>query len=149
MGAGMVIRKMQERDIAAVAAIEKAVFSSPWSEKSFRDALLVPSNCYLVAETEGEVVGYCGFWVSFEIADLCNMAVAPQKRRQRIGGQILSEGIRMVQQRGAERVFLEVRESNRIAIGFYRKLGFQKIGIRKGYYDTPKEDALLMQSVLC
>ncbi len=145
----MVIRKMQEGDIPAVAAIEKAVFSSPWSEKSFRDALPVPSNCYLVAETEGEVVGYCGFWVSFEIADLCNMAVAPQRRRQRIGGQILSEGIRMVRQQGAEQVFLEVRESNGIAIGLYKKLGFQEIGIRKGYYDTPKEDALLMQSVLC
>jgi ribosomal-protein-alanine N-acetyltransferase len=135
---------MQEQDIAAVAAMEQMIFSSPWSEKSFRDALQSEENIYLVAEEE-QIAGYCGIWISYETADLCNMAVMPEYRRRQIGEALLLEGINRAAKRQVQSLLLEVRQSNQAAIGLYEKIGFQKIGIRKNYYRLPQEDAVLMQ----
>lgn len=142
------IRQMQEWDIAEVAAIERKIFSSPWSEKSFRDALQSEDNIYLVAVEAGTIVGYCGIWTSYETGDLCNIAVTPDYRRCHIGEKLLKEAIRLAKERQVQSLLLEVRESNSGAVALYKKTGFQNIGIRKEYYRSPKEDALLMQCEL-
>lgn len=142
------IRIMQREDIPAVAELEARIFSKPWSEKSFLDSFHSENNIYLVAESEKGVTGYCGIWTAFETADLCNIAVAPEYRRQGIADRLLQESVKRAGKKGVERLMLEVRESNLGALCLYRKNGFQKIGIRKGYYSSPTEDAVLMELLL-
>jgi len=139
------IRRMLKQDIDTVAAIEQEIFSKPWSKKSFQDAVQSEHTIYLAAEGEAGLTGYCGIWLSGETGDLCNMAVVPSYRKCGIGKALLLEGIRLSAKQGAEELFLEVRESNVPAIGLYEKNGFQKIGIRKGYYHAPIEDAVIMR----
>lgn len=142
------IRNMRESDIAEVASIEKRIFSSPWSERSFKDALQSKDNIYLVALLDGKVIGYCGFWISYDVADLCNLAVDVSCRRQSVGEKLLLMGMDYVKQHQAERILLEVRDSNAQARNLYQKTGFVCIGVRKGYYSNPPEDAVLMQKKL-
>ena len=127
------IINMSENDIDAVVAIEEQIFSRPWSRKSFLDAFAVEENVYLVAKNGDKVVGYCGIWISYEDADLCNMAVLPEYRRQNIGQRLLEKGISFIGAKQVERLHLEVRESNRPAILLYQKIGFEPVGIRKKY----------------
>ena len=139
------IRPMQRQDIKRVLEIEQSIFSAPWSEKSFMDAYCAESNIYLVAIKEEMVIGYCGLWVSYETADLCNMAVDKTYRQQGAARELLKEGLRLCKERSVESVLLEVRESNIPAIRLYEKTGFARIGKRKKYYKEPVEDAILMQ----
>lgn len=139
------IRPMQRQDIKRVHEIEQSIFSAPWSEKSFMDAYCAESNIYLVAIKEEMVIGYCGLWVSYETADLCNMAVDKTYRQQGAARELLKEGLRLCKERSVESVLLEVRESNIPAIRLYEKTGFARIGKRKKYYKEPVEDAILMQ----
>lgn len=142
------IRKMTAEDIAEAVMIEKSIFSKPWSEKSFRDALASEDNIYLAEIQEGKVVGYCGIWTSFDTADLCNMAVLPECRRKGIADRLLEEAVSIAGEKAVERIVLEVRESNEAAIRLYQKHNFRKIGVRRGYYTVPKEDAVLMECIL-
>lgn len=144
----LTIRKMRKEDVEEVVKIEKNIFSSPWSEKSFIDALESNDNIYLVAVYGKKIVGYCGLWISYDVADLCNLAVALAYRHQSIGKKILVEGIKLVKERQTERILLEVRESNGSAIGLYQKIGFTEIGKRNNYYSNPTEDAILMEKYL-
>lgn len=139
------IRNMRECDIAEVVSIEKSIFSSAWSEKSFKDAMQSKDNIYLVALLNGKVIGYCGFWISYDVADLCNLAVDVSCRRQSVGEKLLMTGMDFVKKRQAERILLEVRAGNSQAQNLYKKTGFVCIGVRKGYYSNPPEDAVLMQ----
>lgn len=139
------IRQMQGQDVDAVAMLEQEIFSNPWSKKSFQDALQSEYTVYFVAEEEMGIIGYCGVWLSAETGDLCNMAVLPSCRRQGIGRRLQEKAIHSAIGRGAEEIFLEVRESNQAAFALYEKFGFQKTGIRKGYYRAPTEDAIVMR----
>ena len=138
------IDRLQEKDIDQVAQIEAEIFSVPWSIKSFKDALASEQNIYLKAETDGQIVGYCGIWTSFESADLCNIAVKKEFRKAGLGQKLLEAGIQEAA-KGVERILLEVRQSNKAAIRLYEKNGFQTIGLRKSYYTKPVEDAILME----
>ena len=124
------IDRLQEKDIDQVAQIEAEIFSVPWSIKSF---------------TDGQIVGYCGIWTSFESADLCNIAVKKEFRKAGLGQKLLEAGIQAAAAKGVERILLEVRQSNKAAIRLYEKNGFQTIGLRKSYYTKPVEDAILME----
>lgn len=143
------IERLQESDIGQVVQIEAETFSSPWSAKSFMDALASEQNIYLKAETDDQIVGYCGIWTSFESADLCNIAVKKEFRTAGIGQKLLEAGIQAAADKGVERILLEVRQSNKAAIGLYTKEGFQTIGKRKAYYTKPVEDAVLMELSIC
>lgn len=142
------IRKMTSEDIEEVAGIEKSIFSKPWSEKSFRDALASEDTIYLAAYSKARIIGYCGIWISFDTADLCNMAVLPEYRKKGVADRLLQEAVSLVSQKAVKRIVLEVRESNEAAIRLYQKHNFKKIGVRKGYYTAPKEDAVLMECSL-
>lgn len=144
----VVIREMGEEDLLGVVQLEQKIFPRPWSEKSFRDALASLDRCYLTAVCGDAIVGYCGLWCSIDTADLCNLAVAEDFRRQSLGCELLSRGLAAVKDRGVERVVLEVRCSNVAAIALYAKFGFEKLGIRPGYYSHPAEDGILMEKWL-
>ncbi|NLK73980.1 MAG: ribosomal protein S18-alanine N-acetyltransferase [Clostridiales bacterium] len=140
----MIIRKMREEDLASVAEIEKMIFTEPWREEDFRKAIGDSNNLYLVAEQAGEIAGYCGYWGIAGEGNIYNVAVKDTFRRKGLGYRMLSELIRRGLDNNISAYTLEVRCSNTSAINLYERLGFINTGIRKDFYNKPKEDAVIM-----
>jgi [ribosomal protein S18]-alanine N-acetyltransferase len=142
----MIIRRMRKADVGAVFAIELSTFSVPWPESSFHHELDEnPTARYLVAENDfGEVIAYAGAWMIFEEAHITNIAVRADWRGQGVGEELTRALIQYAANLGVKYMTLEVRKSNGIAQAMYRKLGFEKLGVRKQYYSDNQEDALLM-----
>lgn len=140
----MTVRLMTEQDLDEVVEIEHATFSQPWSKQGFLDTLKNKDTLYLVAEENGEIIGYLGLWQSFEEADITNVAVKKTARRKGTATALLEEAGRKAKLRGITALTLEVRKSNEAAIRLYEKQGFRSVGIRPGFYDMPKEDAVIM-----
>lgn len=138
------IRAMREQDVEAVAALEEQIFSMPWSRQGFSDALNQEGTVFLVAEENERILGYVGMYLALDEGEITNVAVAFESRQRGIGGQLIAELRKEAAQRGVERMVLEVRVSNENAIHLYEKNGFAKQGIRRGFYEKPKEDAYIM-----
>ena len=140
-----VIRFMRLKDVDAVAAIEKETFARPWSRESFRQE--VTRNVaarYLVAEEDGEILGYAGAWVILEESHITNIAVREDARGRGIGKLLTSQLLQVLSNLGACYATLEVRVSNERAQNLYKSLGFISVGKRKRYYEDNNEDAFLM-----
>lgn len=137
-------KPMEEEDLAAVAALEAASFSEPWSLAGFREAIESPDMEYLTAYAGDTLAGYGGYVRSFEEACITNFAVEPSMRRSGIGSFLLDALLEYGRQQGIERFTLEVRVSNEPAIRLYEKYGFRSVGTRKNFYSFPKEDAYIM-----
>jgi len=138
---------MRERDLEEVLAIEKASFQTPWTRGMFLSELKANPYSYPVIARfpeEAEIVGYACFWTLFEELHLMNLAVHPDHRRRGIGEDLARWVLNTGQEKGARIALLEVRVSNDPARRLYEKIGFKKIAVRPGYYQDPKEDALLM-----
>ena len=140
----ILIRPMRQEDVPQVAELENKIFSRPWSAESFEKALTYPEQILLVAEGTA-ILGYSILFAAADQADVSNIAVDPEYRGQKIGDALMKEMLHQAAKRGVKEVFLEVRVSNAPAIGLYQKYGFERIGVRKGYYEDPKEDAHLMK----
>lgn len=138
------IRLMTEKDIFQVSEIEKETFSQPWSLEAFRESLNREDTIYIVACEAETIVGYCGLWNIVNEGDINNVAVAQNHRGQQIGFQMLTKLIELGNAQNIEAYTLEVRKSNEAAIKLYQKIGFVCEGIRKNFYDSPKEDAIIM-----
>lgn len=138
------IRPMQMKDTAAVAAIEREIFSQPWSRQGFVDALNLGNTVFLTAEEGGRIVGYLGMYLSLDEGEITNVAVAAKERCRGIGGMLLAQAKKEAERRSAARLVLEVRVSNGSAIRLYERNGFTNRGIRNGFYEFPKEDAYIM-----
>ena len=143
----MILRDWKKEDISQVTELEKRCFSDPWSAADFESSCAVPFFEGVVFEEQGEIVGYALALVVFEDGDIANVAVAPEYRKQGLGKRMLEELEQRAKARGAERLFLEVRESNFSAIGLYTGRGFSPISVRKGYYPDG-ENAIVMQKNL-
>ena len=141
----MMIRRMTREDVARIAQIETECFSLPWSEASFEDSLAREDTVFLVCEDEEEVVGYVGMYLSFEEGEITNVAVTPLRRKKGYGNLLIQAIKEEAKARGAECIVLEVRVSNAPAIALYEKHGFERIGIRKNFYEYPTEDAIIMK----
>ena len=140
----MRIREATKEDLTAIFEIETKSFSVAWSKDSIEKELNSPITLYLVAEKEGEIVGYIGSWKILQEVEITNLAVAPSFRGQGIGKELLKSLLERVKKEGMQEVLLEVRKSNRVAKTLYESLGFTFRGIRKGYYQKPTEDALIL-----
>lgn len=138
------IRRMEERDVQQVAAIEAESFSLPWSEQAFRDSLAMYHTIFLVADLEGRIAGYCGCYQSLEEAEITNVAVKQELRGKGIARELLQELFRVGTAQGVFAYTLEVRVSNTPAIHLYESLGFENVGIRRDFYEKPTEDAMIM-----
>lgn len=141
------IRKMLLLDLDEVLAIEQVSFITPWSRSSFEQELSGNElTCYLVLvdKNNKQVVGYAGMWVIVDEAHVTNVALLPQYRSKRLGTRLLYTLMQCAKQRGADSMTLEVRRSNDIARRLYEKLGFIQRGVRPGYYEDTREDALIM-----
>ena len=142
------IRRMSEGDIPDVAAIEASSFSLPWSENGFKTALGRRDTVFYVATVDEKIVGYAGFYICLDEADITNIAVAPDYKRKGIGGRLMDSVISACSSKGVLMIALEVRAGNEPAKALYRKCGFQEVGLRKGFYSSPTEDACVMTKYL-
>lgn len=138
------IRKISENDIEAIAYLESEIFSDAWSEKSIKETYENQNACILGAYKEGVLAGYVIFYYVLDEGEIARIAVSPQYRRQGVADQIFAGLLGFCTEKSIERILLDVRISNEPAIAFYRKSGFAEDGIRRNFYDYPKEDALLM-----
>ena len=144
----MIIRKMEQRDVPAIAELEKICFSDPWSENSIASELDNRLSCWLVAEQNESVVGYVGSQSVLDAADMMNIAVAPEYRKQGIGKALIEALMEYLRQKKVIALLLEVCVSNASAIALYQKMGFEQVGRRPKYYRNPREDALIMRREL-
>jgi ribosomal-protein-alanine N-acetyltransferase len=140
---------MKKEDIEQVFVIEQASFSMPWSKNLFLSEFRSPGVSTLLVSLADEsstrtVSGYIVFWVVEGEMHILNLAVAPAHRRQGIARQLVLAALKRAHVKGAQRAFLEVRASNIAAQKLYSSLGFSGSFIRRNYYDTPTEDAVVM-----
>ena len=136
---------MTEAHVAQVAALEQVGFSDPWSENSVRSELENPLSTWLIA-LEGEtVLGYVGSQTVLDEADIMNVAVAPDHRRQGIARLLLERLEEALRARNVHSLTLEVRASNEPAKALYASLGYVQVGRRPNYYFKPREDALILR----
>lgn len=136
---------MDEAHVNGVALLEKICFSDPWSEKSIASEVNNPLSLWLVALDAGQVVGYVGSQSVLGWADMMNLAVHPEYRRQGIGDTLVRKLIALLKENEVTCLTLEVRCSNQNAISLYHRIGFRQVGKRPGYYHNPKEDALILR----
>ena len=141
----MMIVKMNEGHVKAVAELEKICFSDPWSENSVASELKNKLALWLVAEEEGRVAGYIGSQTCTDESDVMNVAVHPDFRRRGIAEALVNALVDELKAIESRCLTLEVRASNVPAISLYEKLGFAEVGRRKNYYRNPREDALIMR----
>lgn len=140
----MIIRRMKEADIEQVTAIETQCFSLPWSANGFLEGICKEDNIFLVAEESERICGYLGLYVALDEGEITNVAVSSIYRGMGIGKNLVKECIENALSEGVNRIVLEVRVSNLPAIHVYESCGFVNVGVRKGFYDFPKEDAYIM-----
>ncbi|MEX2181787.1 MAG: ribosomal protein S18-alanine N-acetyltransferase [Gemmatimonadaceae bacterium] len=141
----MRIRDAVEADLGAIVAIERASFSDPWTEKSFRAMLGHGTVQLRVAERGRSVLGYSVAWIVGDEAEIANLAVAAAERRQGIGAALLDDLLALVDREASSTVHLEVRAGNAAAQALYASRGFTACGRRKAYYAAPVEDAVIMK----
>jgi ribosomal-protein-alanine N-acetyltransferase len=141
----MEIIRMNESHVSQIAALEKLCFSDAWSENSIRSELSNKLSLWLVAVDGDRVAGYIGSQTVLGWADMMNLCVSPDYRRQGIGEKLTLELERQLREEKVECLTLEVRVSNAPAIALYEKLGFKQVGKRPRYYEKPREDALILR----
>lgn len=141
----MIIRQADIEDADAIYEIEKLCFPDPWSREAlYAEFAENPRAFYVVAEIEGEAVGYAGLWWVEDEGHIINVAVKPGFRNRRIGSQIIETMLDHTVRQGIRHHTLEVRMGNIAARALYEKYGFAVEGVRKGYYQVGHEDALIM-----
>ena len=140
------IRPMVEIDLPEVALIEQASYAFPWSENIFRDCLRVGYTCRAL-DLAGQIIGYGVMSLGAGEAHILNVCVRSEFRNFGIGRRLLEHLLERAAASGVGEAFLEVRPSNLAAIRLYQHLGFEQIGIRRGYYQAPdgREDAIVLK----
>jgi ribosomal-protein-alanine N-acetyltransferase len=139
-------RRLELRDLNAIETIERESYPTPWSRSMFAGELAKPSSISLGAfEPEtGELLGYLIISRYVDAWHVMNLAVTPQRRRERIASSLLERLFELTSREGRRGYTLEVRVSNDVAIKLYEQAGFKARGIRRGYYTDNREDALIM-----
>ena len=153
----MLFRPMVTEDALAASFVEEMCFTSPWSERVYRETLEQKYSFYMAAVLEeadltgipgeyaGQIIATCGAVNILGEGDISNVAVLEPYRRKGLANRLLKLFLEEEKNLGVETFVLEVRSSNQSAIGLYTKFGFETVGCRKGFYDDPKEDALIMK----
>ena len=147
-GSRLTLRPMTKSDLAEVARIETTAFSTPWSERTFRSLLHRSGVELWVAEWGDQLAAYAILWKVLDEGELANIAVRKDLRGRGIGSGLLSRILEVAESSGVRSLYLEVRESNGLARDMYARRGFHEIGVRKGYYEGPREDARVLKKSL-
>ncbi len=140
----LLIREMKAADVEAASRIESEAFSMPWSARDFLEMVEADYAHYYVAELDGELAGCCGIRNIAGEGEITNVVIAARHRKKGIGRKMMEYMLERAKENGMGDLTLEVRVSNQPAISLYESLGFKGEGVRPGFYDKPKEDALIM-----
>lgn len=139
-----VLAAMGEEHLDAVARTEALCFSRPWSREALASELENPCARFLVCLVGGAVAGYAGMHAVCKEGYIANVAVCPEFRRRGLGRLLVKGLLSAAEKEALEFMTLEVRVSNQAAIALYESEGFSRVGVRRGFYEAPKEDALLL-----
>jgi ribosomal-protein-alanine N-acetyltransferase len=142
------LRPAAGTDVHPVVEIERGSFSDPWSPGSFSSLIRNRDVYFRVAVADGAVAGYVVAWFAAGQGEIANIAVAPWVRGRGVGARLLDAALAEAAARGADEVFLEVRDSNATARSLYASRGFAAVGRRRNYYRRPVEDALVLRKEL-
>lgn len=140
----MIIRELRAEDAEAVSRIEEAAFSMPWKVGDFLEMVEADYAHYYVAEIDGEIAGCCGIRNIAGEGEITNVVVAEKFRQRGIGRSLMEYMLKEAPSFGIGDCTLEVRVSNIPAVSLYESLGFKSEGVRPGFYEKPREDALIM-----
>jgi ribosomal-protein-alanine N-acetyltransferase len=140
---------MHELDVPVVVSIERAAYQFPWSEGIFRDCLRVGYVCRLI-EVGTDIAGYGIMSIGAGEAHILNVCVRDDYRGRGLARRILLYLIDRARAAGMYEAFLEVRPSNTTAARLYYSLGFEQVGVRRGYYQATngREDASVLRRLL-
>ncbi|MCW2880436.1 MAG: ribosomal-protein-alanine acetyltransferase [Sphaerisporangium sp.] len=144
------LRQMTEDDLPAVMRIERSTFPfDAWSEGMLRGELADQPRTrhYIVAVAGEEIVGYAGLAAAGDQADVQTIAVSAPMQRVGVGSAMLKELLAEAVRRGATAVFLEVRADNPPAQAMYERFGFERIGLRRDYYDDGTDAVMMMRKL--
>lgn len=135
--------------LGQAAEIERLCFSDPWSEKMLAEHLANPCSLTLAAVGDtGRLLGYVGLLAVVDEGYITNVAVRPDCRRQGVASSLLQALEARGRARNLTFLTLEVRQSNAPARALYEKLGYLQAGLRRNYYENPREDAVIMTKTL-
>ncbi len=150
MNGKLFIRNAEIGDIQRISDIETASFSDPWSKERLISEMDKPGDLFFVVTDGSGIFGYAivGMGIGGDEAELYDIAVDSQMRGNGVGDMLMRHIVESAAKVGTERIYLEVRESNSVAVSLYEKHGFKANGRRRGYYRFPTEDAILMMRVL-
>lgn len=143
------IRPMHELDVPVVVAVERSAYAFPWSEGIFRDCLRVGYTCRII-EVGGDVAGYGIMSMGAGEAHVLNVCVRDDCRGRGFARRMLVYLLDRARTAGMYEAYLEVRPSNLAAARLYHSLGFEQVGVRRGYYQsaTGREDAAVLRRIL-
>src|SRR3989338_2445439 len=136
---------MAEVHLSQVLEIEKSSFPVPFSENLFQMELRLSVAHMYVGGGGERVVGYFDFWHIGPEIHLINIAVHPDCRHQGVGGQFIRFMIDYAKGHEVKEIYLDVRESNAVAIHLYERFGFKAVAVRDAYYEDNKENAFVME----
>ncbi len=143
------IRPMEPEDVESVLGIESRAFTTPWQADTFLNLIGRPgSELWVMEHPVAGILAYAVLWCILDQAELANIAVRSDFRRQGYASRLLERVLQIARDRQVESIYLEVRASNTRAVELYERFGFSRVGVRKTYYDKPKEDALVMRTLL-
>ncbi len=141
----VLLRAMEERDLDLVAEEERQLFTEPWSRRLYEEERIrAQDRCYLVAEMDGEVVGWAGLGFGAGEGHVMTLATLSTFQRRGIGRLLLAGLVEAARALECSKVILEVAVSNSAAQALYRIAGFAPVGVRRNYYERSGEDALVM-----
>jgi ribosomal-protein-alanine N-acetyltransferase len=138
------IRPLSLADLETIEEIEQRAYRTPWSRSMFAAELAKPASICLGAFEGDRLIGYIINSRYVDAWHVMNVAIDPPHRRRGIASRLLERLFELTREDGRRGYTLEVRISNDAAIDLYEKLGFERRGLRRGYYTDNREDALIM-----
>lgn len=142
------LREMKLNDSVRIAELEQEIFTDAWTQMGIEETFVQAHSVIVVAEEDSKIQGYCILYVVLDEAEIARIGVTERVRHSGVGSLILQFGEKICKEKGVERLLLDVREGNLPARKFYEKHGFLVDGVRKNFYDNPKEDGVLMSKSL-
>ncbi len=141
---------MTEADLREVVAIESEIYPFPWTRGNFLDSLRAGYSVWVLRDTSGALIAYSVMTLMLDEAHLLNLSVTRHHQRGGLGWRTLEWMAEVARGYGARTMLLEVRPSNDSAVRMYERYGFERIGVRRGYYPARRgrEDALVMRVAL-
>ena len=139
------LRPMRESDVDDVMEVETSAYSHPWTAGIFHDCLRVGYCCW-VCILDANIIGHGVMSIAAGECHILNICLHPDWQHRGLGRKLVAKLLDIARQRQADTAFLEVRQSNRVALALYRSMGFNEIGIRRGYYptDNGRENARIL-----